>query len=101
MKRVVAIVKGFRAEDVLRELQSLEVEGLAVSEVRGYGRQRGQSEPYKDAGFPSIFLPKVRIEFSVEDSELEEAISKICSSARTGRIGDGKIFILPCREVFW
>ena len=101
MKYVIAIVKAFRAEEVLRELEGLEVEGLTVSEVRGYGRQRGHSEMYQEAEYTNVFLPKARIEFSVSDDLLEEAIQHICSAARTGRIGDGKIFVLSSREALW
>jgi len=101
MKYVIAIVKAFRAEDVLKELEGMDVESLIVSEVRGYGRQRGHGEVYQETEYTNVFLPKTQIEFAVPDDLLEEAIQRICAAARTGRIGDGKIFVLSSREALW
>ena len=94
MKMVMAVVKPFKIDDVREALSELGVEGLTVSEVRGYGRQKGQTEIYRGAEYSVNFLPKVKIEVAVDDSMVDRVVETIQKSAVTGRIGDGKIFVL-------
>ncbi len=94
MKMVTAVVKPFKIDDVREALTDLGVEGLTVTEVRGYGRQKGQTEIYRGAEYSVHFLPKVKIEVAVEDKLVEPVVDTIQKSATTGRIGDGKIFVL-------
>ena len=99
MKLVVAIVKPFKVEDVKEALQDVGVAGLTVSEARGFGRQRGHTEVYRGAEYQVEFLPKSRIEVMVEDTQVDGVVDAIVSSARTGKIGDGKIVVLPLDDV--
>ncbi len=94
MKMVTAVVKPFKIDDVREALTDLGVEGLTVTEVRGYGRQKGQTEIYRGAEYSVHFLPKVKIEVAVDDKLVEPVVDTIQKSATTGRIGDGKIFVL-------
>ncbi|MBI1776768.1 MAG: P-II family nitrogen regulator [Proteobacteria bacterium] len=94
MKMVVAIIKPFKLEEVREALTSLGVQGLTVSEVKGFGRQKGQTEIYRGAEYSVSFLPKVKIEVAVTDEMVNQVIESIQKSASTGRIGDGKIFVL-------
>ena len=94
MKLVVAIIKPFKLDDVREALTSLGVEGLTVSEVKGYGRQKGQTEIYRGAEYSVSFLPKVKIEVAVTDAQVEQVVEAVQKAANTGRIGDGKIFVL-------
>jgi nitrogen regulatory protein P-II 2 len=94
MKMVVAIIKPFKLDDVREALTSMGIEGLTVSEVKGYGRQKGQTEIYRGAEYSVNFLPKVKIEVAVTDDQAEGVAEAIKTAANTGRIGDGKIFIL-------
>src|SRR3954470_23537705 len=94
MKLIMAIVKPFKLEDVREALVAAGVEGLTVSEVKGYGRQKGQTEIYRGAEYQVNFLPKVQLEVAVEDSAVAKAIEAIKGAAATGKIGDGKIFVL-------
>ena len=94
MKMVMAVVKPFKIDDVREALSALGVEGLTVSEVRGYGRQKGQTEIYRGAEYSVGFLPKVKVEVAVEDELAERVVETIQAAANTGRIGDGKIFVL-------
>jgi nitrogen regulatory protein PII len=94
MKLVMAIVKPFALEAVRTALSDIGVEGMTVSEVRGYGRQRGHTEIYRGAEYHVDFLPKVKIEVVVEDGRLEPAIAAIAQAANNGQIGAGKIFVL-------
>ncbi len=94
MKMVTAVVKPFKIDDVREALTDLGVEGLTVTEVRGYGRQKGQTEIYRGAEYSVHFLPKVKIEVAVDDGLVEPVVDTIQKSAATGRIGDGKIFVL-------
>ena len=91
---VVAIIKPFKLDDVREALTSMGIEGLTVSEVKGYGRQKGQTEIYRGAEYSVNFLPKVKIEVAVTDDQAEGVAEAIKTAANTGRIGDGKIFIL-------
>ena len=94
MKLVLAIIKPFKLDDVREALTALGVEGMTVSEVKGYGRQKGQTEIYRGAEYAVSFLPKARIELVVADEQAEQAVEAIQKAANTGRIGDGKIFLL-------
>ena len=95
MKQIVAIVKPYLAERVLEALNRAPVEALRVKEVKGFGRQKSYLDQYGDTEYSLSFLPKVEIALWVEDIRVEEIVQKIVSVARTGRIGDGKIFVLP------
>lgn len=95
MKQVVAIVKPFLAEKVLDGLKRAPLEAVSVREVKGYGRQKNYLDQYQGSEYSLAFLPKVEIILWVEDSRVEEIIRKIVEVARTGRMGDGKIFVLP------
>ncbi len=95
MKQIVAIVKPFLAEKVLENLERAPVEALSVREVKGFGRQKSYLDQYGDSEYASAFLPKVEISLWVEDSRVDEAVEAIATVARTGRMGDGKIFVMP------
>jgi nitrogen regulatory protein P-II 2 len=94
MKMVVAIIKPFKLDDVRDALTPLGVQGLTVSEVKGFGRQRGQTEIYRGAEYQVNFLPKIKIEVAVADDLADPVIEAIIAAARTDRIGDGKIFVM-------
>ena len=94
MKMVMAIIKPFKLDDVREALTAAGIEGLTVSEVKGYGRQKGQTEIYRGAEYSVNFLPKVKIEVAVRDDMVEQVVESIQKTANTGRIGDGKIFVL-------
>jgi nitrogen regulatory protein P-II 1 len=98
MKKIEAIIKPFKLDDVKESLHDLGVKGLTVTEAKGFGRQKGHTELYRGAEYVVDFLPKVKIEVVVEDSLLEKAIEAIQQAARTGRIGDGKIFVAAIDE---
>ncbi len=93
MKMVTAIIKPFRLDDVREALAELGVQGITVTEVKGFGRQKGHTELYRGAEYVVDFLPKMKIELAIEDDMLERVLETIVSSARTGKIGDGKIFV--------
>jgi nitrogen regulatory protein P-II 1 len=93
MKLVTAIVKPFALDDVRAGLQRLDVSGMTVSEVSGYGRQRGHTEVYRGADYQVDFVPKVRIEIAVDDDLVEKVIDTVSQAARTGKIGDGKVWV--------
>jgi len=99
MKKVEAIIKPFKLDEVKDALNDIGVQGLTVSEVKGYGRQRGHTELYRGAEYTIDFLPKIMIDIVIEDSMLEEVVNIIQSKAKTGRIGDGKIFIFDVADV--
>jgi nitrogen regulatory protein P-II 2 len=94
MKLVIAIVKPFKLDDVREALTPLGVQGLTVTEVKGFGRQKGQTEIYRGAEYHVSFLPKVKIEVAVADELAEQVVDAIMRSAQTGKIGDGKIFVM-------
>jgi nitrogen regulatory protein P-II 2 len=98
MKFVIAIVKPNRADEVRAALSAVGVKGMTVSEVRGYGRQKGHVEIYRGAEYAIDFVPKVRIEIAVDDVELQSVVEAIARSAKTGKIGDGKVFVLDLVE---
>ena len=95
MKLVVAIIKPFKLDEVREALTSAGIQGLTVTEVKGYGRQKGHTEIYRGAEYAVSFLPKVKVEIAVSDDLAEQAVEAILSAARTGQIGDGKIFVFP------
>ncbi len=93
MKLVMAIIKPFKLEDVREALTALNVEGLTVTEVKGFGRQKGQTEIYRGAEYTVAFLPKVKIEVVIPDDRVDATVEAIQAAAHTGRIGDGKVFV--------
>jgi nitrogen regulatory protein P-II 1 len=99
MKKIEAIIKPFQLDRVKEELQNLGVTGMTVTEVKGFGRQKGHKEVYRGAEYQVDFVPKTKIEVVVPSAMVESVVEGIIQSARTGRIGDGKIFILPMDEV--
>lgn len=99
MKLVVAVIKPFKVEEVREALTSIGIEGMTVSEVKGYGRQKGQTEIYRGAEYAVNFLPKAKIEVAVSDQLVEQTVETISKAARTDRIGDGKIFVLDLSHV--
>ena len=99
MKLVVAIIKPFKVEDVKDALRDVGVNGLTVSEARGFGRQRGHTEVYRGAEYQVDFLPKTRLEIMVDDAQVDGVIDAIVKSSRTGKIGDGKVFVIPLEDV--
>lgn len=99
MKLVIAIIKPFKLDEVRIALSALGVQGLTVTEVKGFGRQKGHTELYRGAEYAVDFLPKLRIEAAVSDDLLEQVIETIEQSARTGKIGDGKIFVSTLEQV--
>ena len=98
MKLVTAVIKPHKWEDVRTGLESFGVTGMTVSEVSGYGRQKGHTEVYRGAEYDVALVPKIRVEIVVEDEDVEDVTGIIVKSAATGRIGDGKIFILPLED---
>lgn len=99
MKLVTAIVKPFRLDDVRNALSEVGIQGMTVSEVKGFGRQRGHTELYRGAEYVVDFLPKAKIEVAVSDELLERVIETIVESAKTGKVGDGKIFVTNIEQV--
>jgi len=98
MKKIEAIIKPFKLDEVKEALQEVGVQGITVTEAKGFGRQKGHTELYRGAEYVVDFLPKVKIEIVVSDDRLEAAVEAIQKAARTGRIGDGKIFVLDVQE---
>ena len=98
MKLITAIIKPFRLDDVRNALAEVGVNGMTVSEVKGFGRQRGHTELYRGAEYVVDFLPKVKIEAAVADDLVERVVEVITEAARTGKVGDGKIFVLPLEQ---
>ncbi len=99
MKKIEAIIKPFKLDEVKEALQEMGVQGMTVLEAKGYGRQKGHTELYRGAEYVVDFLPKIKVEVVVEDSQLDAALDAITRAARTGRIGDGKIFVSDIAEV--
>src|SRR5688500_9293165 len=95
MKKIEAIIKPFKLEEVNDELYEMGVEGMTVTEVKGFGRQKGHTEIYRGSEYTVDFLPKVKLEIVLADDLAERAVSCIAGAARTGKIGDGKIFVMP------
>ena len=99
MKLITAIIKPFKLDDVRQAVTDIGIQGITVTEVKGYGRQRGHTELYRGAEYVVDFLPKTKIEMAVADEIAEQVIEAIINTARTGKIGDGKIFVSPLSEV--
>src|SRR6516165_7119713 len=99
MKLVIAIIKPFKSDDVLDALMHQGVNGMTITEVKGYGRQRGFTEIYRGAEYVVRFLPKTRVEVAVNDDQADHVVTAIQTAAQTGRIGDGKIFVMPLDHV--
>ncbi|MGO9028943.1 MAG: P-II family nitrogen regulator [Acidimicrobiales bacterium] len=99
MKLVVAVVKPFKLDDVKEALKALGVHGLTLTEAQGFGRQRGHTEVYRGAEYEVEFVPKIRLEIVVDDAQVEEVTTAILDSAGTGKIGDGKVWILPVEDI--
>jgi len=99
MKRITAIIKPFKLDDVREALAEVGVQGITVTEVKGFGRQKGHTELYRGAEYVVDFLPKIKLEVAVGDDQLDRVVEAIQQSARTGKIGDGKIFVTPLEQV--
>ncbi len=98
MKKIEAIIKPFKLEEVKDALGEIGIEGMTVSEVKGFGRQKGHTEIYRGSEYTVDFLPKIKLELVVPDSRADEALSAIVKSAKTGKIGDGKVFVSSVEE---
>ena len=99
MKLVTAVIKPFKLDDVREALSEIGVQGITVTEVKGFGRQRGHTELYRGAEYVVDFLPKAKIEVAISDDRLDEIVEAIVSSAKTGKVGDGKIFVTNLEQV--
>ena len=99
MKKVEAIIKPFKLDDVKEALNGIGIQGITISEVRGFGRQKGHTELYRGAEYVVDFLPKIKIEVVVDDADVDKVLDAIRGAAATGKIGDGKIFVLPLEQV--
>jgi nitrogen regulatory protein P-II 1 len=99
MKKIEAIIKPFKLEEVKDALSELGIEGMTVTEVKGFGRQKGHTEIYRGSEYTVDFLPKIKLELVLADNSVEAAIRAIVSAAKTGKIGDGKVFVLPVENV--
>ena len=99
MKLITAIIKPFKLDDVRSALSDIGVQGVTVSEVKGFGRQKGHTELYRGAEYVVDFLPKVKLEIAVDDAQTDAVIEAIRSAANTGKIGDGKIFVMPLEQI--
>ena len=100
MKLVVAVIKPFKLDEVKEALRSIGVNGLTATEAQGFGRQRGHTEVYRGAEYQVDFVPKVKIEVVAEDDQVQQVVDAVLKTARTGKIGDGKIFVLPVEQVY-
>ncbi|WP_018714917.1 P-II family nitrogen regulator [Brachymonas chironomi] len=99
MKLIIAIIKPFKLDDVREALSDIGVQGVTVTEVKGFGRQKGHTELYRGAEYVVDFLPKIKLEAAVDDAIVDQVVETIETSARTGKIGDGKIFVSPLEQV--
>jgi len=99
MKKIEAIIKPFKLDDVKEALNEVGVQGMTISEVKGYGRQRGHKEVYRGAEYVVDFIPKIKIEIVVETDLVDKVVETIIQAAKTGKIGDGKIFVLPTEQI--
>jgi nitrogen regulatory protein P-II 1 len=99
MKKIEAIIKPFKLDEVKDALQALDIKGLTITEVKGFGRQKGHTEIYRGAEYIVDFIPKVKLELILDDGQVPTVLKTLQESARTGKIGDGKIFVLPVEEV--
>ena len=99
MKKIEAIIKPFKLDDVKEALNGIGIKGMTISEVKGYGRQKGHTEIYRGAEYVVDFLPKIKMEIIVGADQVDEVIETVVKAARTGKIGDGKIFVLPVEQI--
>ena len=99
MKLITAIIKPFKLDEVREALAEVGIQGMTVTEVKGFGRQKGHTELYRGAEYTVDFLPKLRIELAVTDDQVEPAVESLCAAAHTGKIGDGKIFVTSLEQV--
>src|SRR5580693_7011634 len=99
MKLIVAVLKPFKLDEVKEGLKTLGIQGLTLTEAQGFGRQRGHTEVYRGAEYEVEFVPKIRLEVLVDDTQVDEVITTIVDAAGTGKIGDGKVWVLPVEEV--
>jgi nitrogen regulatory protein PII len=99
MKKIEAIIKPFKLDDVKEALNEIGIHGMTISEVKGYGRQKGHKEIYRGAEYVVDFIPKIKIEVIVESALVDQVVEKIRASANTGKLGDGKIFVIPVEQV--
>ena len=99
MKLVTAIIKPFKLDDVREALSEISVQGITVTEVKGFGRQKGHTELYRGAEYVVDFLPKVKLDVAIDDAQLDSVVETISKSANTGKVGDGKIFVSSLEEV--
>jgi nitrogen regulatory protein PII len=99
MKLIIAVIKPFKLEEVKAALADIGIEGMTVTEVKGFGRQKGHTEIYRGSEYTVDFLPKVKLEIGVDEDQVTKAIEAITKAAHTGKIGDGKIFVMPIDEV--
>ena len=99
MKLIIAIIKPFKLEEVKEALSGIGIEGMTVTEVKGFGRQKGHTETYRGSEYTVDFLPKVKIEIALGDELVAKTVETIVASAKTGKIGDGKVFVVPLDEV--
>ena len=95
MKKIEAIIKPFKIDDAKQALAEIGIQGMTVSEVKGFGRQKGHTELYRGAEYVVDFLPKIKLEISVRDEDAERVVEALCAATQTGKIGDGKIFVIP------
>ena len=100
MKLIVGIVKPFKVDDVKDAIKELGVQGLTLSDVQGFGRQRGHTEVYRGAEYTVDFMPKVRIEILVDDGDVDRVVQQLLTTANTGKIGDGKVWVVPIDEAY-
>lgn len=99
MKKIEAIIKPFKLDDVKEALNDIGIKGMTISEVKGYGRQKGHTEIYRGAEYVVDFIPKVKIEIVVDSNQVDQVVNTIREAANTGKIGDGKIFVLPIERI--
>jgi nitrogen regulatory protein P-II 1 len=99
MKKIEVIIKPFKLDDVKEALNGIGIKGMTISEVKGYGRQKGHTEIYRGAEYVVDFLPKIKLEIIVGSDQVDQVIETVVSAARTGKIGDGKIFVLPVEKI--
>jgi len=99
MKKIEAIIKPFKLDDVKEALNEIGIKGMTISEIKGYGRQKGHKEVYRGAEYVVDFIPKIKLEITVDAAQVDQVVATIRESAHTGKLGDGKIFVLPVEEV--
>ena len=99
MKKIEAIIKPFKLDDVKEALNEIGIKGMTITEVKGYGRQKGHTEIYRGAEYKVDFLPKIKMEIIVDTDQVDQVIDAVVGAARTGKIGDGKIFVLPVERI--